>query len=236
MNIRNLFQILGFKSKPRHYGYRIKNQNGDEGSYNCNFAQWLHPGERDKVVLASHVEAYKEIIEEGDFCIDIGAHCGDSTVPIAIAAGISGLVLALEPNPYVFHVLQKNSRANSKIANIEPILAAAISKEGFLKFEYSDSGFCNGGRHEDMSVFQHGHPFTLEVFGVELEKELLDDYRSFLPRLKFIKVDAEGYDLYVLKSIERIISQYRPVIKSEVFKRTSREYRINLLRFIEGAG
>ena len=34
----------------------------------------------------------------------IGAHIGDTTLPIALAAGKKGFVLALEPNPYVFHV------------------------------------------------------------------------------------------------------------------------------------
>ncbi len=69
---------------------------------------------------------------------------------MALAVGRSGCVLALEPNPFVYHVLEKNARANRSAANIIPMMAAATEKEGFMQFAYSDSGFCNGGRHEDI--------------------------------------------------------------------------------------
>jgi hypothetical protein len=116
------------------------------------------------------------------------------------------------------------------------MMAAASIKEGFLDFEYSDSGFCNGGRHEGISVLRHGHPYKLEVFCVDLVKELNDDFSDRLPHLKFIKVDTEGYDLYVLKSMKEIISTYKPTIKAEVFKKTDIEYRRELLSFFQNLG
>ena len=48
-----------------------------------------------------------------------------------------------------------------------------------------------------------------------------------------IKVDTEGYDLFVLTSIEQLISQYRPIIKSEIFKQTDFHYRCEMLDFFE---
>ena len=57
--------------------------------------------------------------------------------------------------------------------------------------------------------------------------------KSLGTNLKFIKVDTEGYDLFVLQSMKEIISQYRPVIKTEVFKQTDDQYRIRLLKFFE---
>ena len=82
------------------------------------------------------VDAYREILKEGDFCIDIGAQTGDTTLPMAVAAGVEGCALALEPNPYVYHVLEKNARANNHVANIKTMMAAAGTYEGFMKFEY----------------------------------------------------------------------------------------------------
>jgi len=235
MKIRNLFELLGFRGKPQHFTYEMHDFNLGNGAV-VHYAQWLHPKESKKYFTAAMVDDYREILSEGDFCIDIGAHTGDSTIPMAIAVSKSGCVLALEPNPYVYHVLEKNAKTNSHNMNIKTRMVAASTKEGFLEFEYSDSGFCNGGRHEGISALKHGHAFKLEVFCVDIEKELDEDYGEWLPRLKFIKVDTEGFDLYVLQSMINVIKTYRPVVKAEVFKGTDRNYRIELLSMFQDLG
>jgi FkbM family methyltransferase len=39
--------------------------------------------------------------------IDIGTYTGDTTVPMALAVGKGGIVLGLEPNQYVYKILEK---------------------------------------------------------------------------------------------------------------------------------
>jgi FkbM family methyltransferase len=231
MKIKNLFQLIGFRGQPEHFKYEINDF--DIGSNKkLHLAQWQHPRESRKIISIEMIDAYREILEEGDFCIDIGAHTGDSTLPMAVATGVKGCTLALEPNPYVYHVLEKNARQNRHIANIQTMMAAATPQDEFISFEYSDSGFCNGGRHENISALQHGHAFKLEVFGINLSSELKNDYSEWLDRLKFIKVDAEGFDLYVLQSIKDIIQLHKPFIKAEVFKKTDTQYRHKLYSFL----
>ena len=140
MKVKNLFQLMGIKGKPKHYPYEMVDFDLGDGKV-VHYAQWLHPRESKKSVEKKVVDAYSELLDEGDFCIDIGAHSGDSTLPMALAVGTSGCVLALEPNPYVYHVLEKNARANTHVANIKTLMAAAATEEGFMEFEYSDSGF-----------------------------------------------------------------------------------------------
>jgi FkbM family methyltransferase len=235
MKIKNLLPLLGFRGKPQRYTYSVMDY--DIGNdITVHYAQWMHPKETTKVISSDLIQGYQQYIGEGDFCIDIGAHSGDTTLPMAVAAGKAGCVLALEPNPYVYHVLQKNSRANTHVGNIITMQAAAAREEGFMEFEYSDAGFCNGGRHEGISSFSHGHAFKLSVFTVDLTNELRSDYSEYLPKLKFIKVDAEGYDLFVLQSLSTIIKEYNPVIKAEVFKKTSARYRADLLSFLSEMG
>ena len=232
MKIKNLFQLFGIRGKPKHYTYEMHDFDLGGGTI-IHYAQWLHPRESKKSITVEIVDAYREILNEGDFCIDIGAHTGDSTLPIALAVKKTGCVLALEPNPYVYHVLEKNAKTNRQITDIRTMMVAASNKEGFLEFEYSDSGFCNGGRHEGISVLAHGHAFKLMVFCVDIEKELREDFSDLLPRLKFIKIDVEGFDLYVLRSMINIIKTYRPIVKAEVFKKTDRKYRLELLSFFQ---
>jgi FkbM family methyltransferase len=232
MKIKNLFELLGFRGKLKRYLYEINEFNINQKGL-VKYPQWKHPRESKKIINEDLVKGYATYINKGDFCIDIGAHTGDTSLPMALVAGVKGCVLALEPNPYVYTVLEKTARANSQVANIKTIMAAVGQKEGFMDFEYSDSGFCNGGRHKNISSLKHGHGYKLNVFTIDLTKELRSDYTDLLPNLRFIKVDTEGYDLFVLTSIEQLISQYRPIIKSEIFKQTDFHYRCEMLDFFE---
>ena len=232
MKLRNIFEFAGLRGKPRHFGYTTRSIELHDRSH-LTVTDWQHPrlGEGRDLYASMHelIQAHRELIDDGDFCIDIGAHVGDTTLPMGVAAGTSGCVLALEPNPYVYHVLENNARTNRHIANIQTIMAAAGSTQGFLEFEYSDSGFCNGGRHEGMSWLKHGHPYKLPVFCIDLQQELRANYAEELERLKLIKVDAEGYDLYILQSLLGVIDEYRPIVKAEVLGGNSRQYREQLL-------
>lgn len=234
MKLRNYLELLGLRGKARRYAYETESFDLRDGP--VTYARWLHPKEVRKDITDAQVDAYREYVSPGDFCIDIGAHSGDSTLPMAIAAGRSGLVLAMEPNPYVYHVLEKNVRANRGMTNIEPMMAAVAPREGFLTFEYSDAGYCNGGNHQDIPALTHGHAYRLEVFAVNLAAELEQSFADELARLRFIKVDTEGFDLYVLQSLEPVIAITKPAIKAEVFKDTDAAYRLALLDFLEGLG
>ncbi len=236
MKLRNFFELLGFKRKTKHFGYTIEECEIAPGT-TVNYAKWQHKRSKHAAPISSEfVEAYRKILNEGDFCIDIGAHMGDSTLPMAIAVGKKGCTLALEPNPYVYHVLEKNARANKHLTNIVTIMAGVAPKSGFIQFEYSDPGYCNGGRHEGISSFTHAHAYKLEAFCLNLENELKSDFSEWLPKLKFVKVDTEGFDLYVLRSLESTLKKNMPIIKAEVFKSTSSSYREELLSFCEQLG
>jgi len=231
MKLRNILELLGYRTRTRHYGYTTKQFLLSDGDI-INYAGWDHPREEPKEITEALINGYKKYIHPGDFCIDVGAHTGDTTLPMALAAGPMGCVLALEPNPFVYHVLEKNIRCNGGLTNIRSVMAAAAPESGFMRMEYSDAGFCNGGRHQNISSIQHGHFYRLEVYAINLEEELRSDFAQWLPKLKFIKIDAEGYDLTIIQSLAGVISEYHPILRTEVFKATSPEYRQELLQFL----
>ncbi|VAX25472.1 hypothetical protein MNBD_IGNAVI01-455 [hydrothermal vent metagenome] len=230
MKLKEYFYLFGLKPKEKKYGYQVKQFNLKSFGL-VEYAQWKHPAESEKYIRENDVAYLKTFLDDGDFCIDIGAHSGDTAVPMALAVGKSGSVLALEPNPFVFPVLNKNTNLNKNQTNIIPLMIAATEKDGDIEFEYSDSGFCNGGRHENISKWKHGHAFNLTVTGLNLSSLLHDKYSEKLPNLKFIKVDAEGYDLSILKSISDIIEEYKPFVKTEIFKKTDVAYREAMFSF-----
>jgi FkbM family methyltransferase len=164
------------------------------------------------------VAALRSFLREGDVAIDIGAHTGDSTLPIALAVGAAGAVFALEPNPYVFTVLAVNAALNPTMSRIVPLMFAAMPADGEFDFEYSDSGYCNGGFHEGLSRWRHGHFSVLRVSGRNLADYLRQNAAAELARLRYIKIDTEGFDRAVVRTLADVMRTRRPYLKAEIYK------------------
>jgi len=227
MKAKELLYMLGVRPRPRTYPAEVVTFNLSRDG-EVRYARWLHPGESRKEIRQDTVDELRKFVRPGDVAIDIGAHTGDSTIPIALAAGASGTVLALEPNPYVFRVLEQNAALNQGKAHIVPLMFAATEASHDFTFQYSDAGFCNGGLHPGISRWRHGHAFDLTVRGENLEAYLDRSLPALVPRIRFIKVDTEGYDAQVLQSLRALIVRQKPFIKAEVYKQLDLAQRQHL--------
>jgi FkbM family methyltransferase len=232
MKLKSLLWTVGFKPKPRSYGYEVRSFDLPmDGT--VQYAKWMHPKDYNRQFSQSHVDQLRQFIQPGDFVIDVGAHSGDFSLPLALAAGGEGAVLAVEPNPYVFESLTETARLNPGKTNIVPLCAAASDREGPIEFRYSDPGYCNGGCLEDISIWQHGHPFLLTVPGVRLSEWIKEHMTERMDQLSFIKIDAEGYDLTVLESLRELIERYQPCVHIEMYRHLKHPQRLQLLRTLQ---
>src|SRR5580692_6071209 len=59
----------------------------------------------------------KNLINPGDYCVDIGAHLGYFTFELSRLTGAQGQVFAIEPMSKFFHTI-KNMAAHRKLKNI----------------------------------------------------------------------------------------------------------------------
>jgi FkbM family methyltransferase len=200
------------------------------------FARWQHPGEMRKTITQESVNALRTFLREGDVAIDIGAHTGDSTMPMALAVGARGAVFALEPNPYVFKVLALNATLNPRTTRIVPLMFAAMPADGEFEFEYSDEGYCNGGFHQSISRWKHGHFSKLRVQGRNLADYLRASAPDDLSRLRLIKIDTEGFDREVMRSLADLARHHRPYIKSEIYKHLPPQERAGYFHDLRGLG
>ena len=217
MSLRRLFHPR--KKVPfAHWGCRVRDFHLPVDGV-VQYAGWLHPYETPKSIHQSEVDGLRRYLRPGDFAIDIGAHTGDTTVPMALAAGPTGCVLALEPNSYVFKVLEVNAALNRDKTRIEPRCIAATETDGQFVFHYSDASFCNGGfrSRQRWKLFRRRYPLT--VAGRRLLPVLRTEFAAWLPKLAYLKVDAEGYDRAILESILPVIRETQPVIRTEVFRK-----------------
>lgn len=212
------------KSTFKEYGYEIhKFQTSEYGE--IDFAHWQHPFNQPITIGDTHIDFYKSLSSKGGLIIDIGTYTGDTTVPMALAVGKQGLVLGLEPNPYAYKILEANSKLNTDKTNIIPLPFAATKEDGEVTFNYSDASFCNGGYLSQIKNQKHGHKYELKVTGKDFDKYLRENYAEWLPKLQLLKVDAEGFDSEILENMSGIISEFRPNIMAECYKKLTMEER-----------
>jgi len=235
VKLKELPYLLGLQPGPKTYAHKLKKFDLPSDGI-IEYAQWLHPHETEKEITQQSVNDLRKFLSPGDVAIDIGAHTGDSTVPIALAVGKTGCVFALEPNRYVFPVLKKNAELNAATTNIIPLMFAATPEDAEMEFQYSDSGYCNGGRFEGMSKWLHGHAFKLAVQGKNLQSFLKGMYPQLVPKIRYIKIDTEGYESVVLQSLAGLILECKPFMKVEVYRKLDDPQRRALYRSIAGYG
>ncbi len=138
--------------------------------------------------------------------------------------------------PYAFKVLAVNASLNPGKTRIVPLRVAAMPEDGTFTFEYSDSGFCNGGLHEGISPLRHHHFFKLNVEGRNLPRLLARDFPEELARVRYVKTDTEGYDRQVVASLRPLLDAQRPVLKCEVYRHLPAEERFGFHRDLRAAG
>jgi FkbM family methyltransferase len=233
MKLKELFFLLGLKPRPQTFGFAIETHELS-GEGRIDIAQWQHQAAYRVAPSQAAVDQLRQLLHPGDVAIDIGAHTGDTTIPMALAVGPSGVVLALEPNRHVFEILAKNATLNRDKTNIVPLMFAAMRTDGVFEFQYGEAGYNNGGFHEGMSRWQHGSAYKLQVEGRNLQQLLERDYPDLIRRIRFVKVDAEGFDLAILETIDRLLRAQRPCLQVEMFdlKKSDPKERIRLYDFL----
>jgi hypothetical protein len=74
------------------------------------------------------------------------------------------------------------------------------------------------------------------VQGRNLARYLDAEFPTEVARLRFIKVDAEGYDRTVVASLRPLVARSRPFIKSEIYRHSPPEERRRFWRELRESG
>ncbi|MFN2438136.1 MAG: FkbM family methyltransferase [Chitinophagaceae bacterium] len=201
-----------------------------------DFANWDNPLNTPIVIDQDMVSFFKRFIKKGDLVIDIGANIGDTTVPMALAAGKAGISLCFDPNPYVFKILEINASLNKQKQNIVPLPYAITVKGEEFYYVSSEASFANGGIATTKDS-RHGKFYYPEkIKGINLKAFLEEKYADKMTNLSFIKIDTEGYDKEIIKSISDLLAIYKPVIVAESFGKSTDEEKIELYDVIQRLG
>src|SRR6476659_11025767 len=142
----------------------------DIGKYGkIEFANWSNPLVTQIKIDSEMIEFFNQFIKEGDLAIDIGANIGDTTVPMAVCSGKTGLTVGFDPNPMVLKILEKNTSLNTEKYKMEfPPFAISTEDEEFF-FISSEASFANGAISKEKDTIHGKFVQPNKIKGVHLK-------------------------------------------------------------------
>ena len=157
-----------------------------------------------------------ELFRPGFVAFDIGANSGSHTLVMSSRAGENGLILAVEPNPGARRRLKENIELN-RLTNVR-ILSCALSNEpGHAVLFVPEERTSNRG-----VASLHSSNVNYPAEQIEIVLKTLDQTvaENCLNRLDFIKIDAEGNEMKILRGGRKTIRRFRPRIVFEYDQRS----------------
>jgi FkbM family methyltransferase len=146
----------------------------------------------------------------GGTMIDIGANTGRMSIPRAILGDVSASYCA-EPDPLNYRCLVRNVRDNSLTGLVLPDRVAIGSQDGVARFERTST---TGGHR----VIDGDYRSRREVIEVELLR--LDTWVERigidLQQLVFVKVDAQGSEVHVLRGAQAVLAHRQVTWQMEI--------------------
>ena len=143
-------------------------------------------------------EIVKNEIKPNDVVLDVGAHIGYFTLLFAKLVGSEGKVFSFEPEPKNFELLTKNIEINNYENVITESKIVSDKNKTCTLYTFETSSGAN-------RIYKPNE--NINVKPIEVDSISLDEYfknSEFLKRIKFVKIDVEGAELLVLKSMKSI--------------------------------
>jgi len=148
-------------------------------------------------------------ISKGDVFIDVGAHIGKYTFVVAKRVAPTGKVIAIEPNPLVFKALVNGIRQN-KLTNVIPLNIAVSDKNAIVKLYVKRSSTLSSIKEPDYSIK------IISVISKSIDSIVQE---LNLNKVDWVKIDAEGAEVDILKGMTNTLTKFRPKIIIEVEKK-----------------
>jgi FkbM family methyltransferase len=148
----------------------------------------------------------KNFLKEDSVVLDIGANIGVFSVYCANVCK-NGRVYSLEPVPFVFEILSKNTK-NYKNCFCFKLGVGSKNEEKIIKIRSWNPGYST---IDTENIERKAESFDIEE---KIKIVKLDDWikENDISKIDFIKIDVEGYELEVLKGAIETIKKFKPAL------------------------
>jgi FkbM family methyltransferase len=155
----------------------------------------------------AEIDLLCDLLPADGVALDVGAYIGTHTLALARRAGAGGRVVAFEPHPAFFALLERNVTDNG-LTNVSLCNFGLSDRSGVMTTSPVDPGLEGnfGGTRLDAATTAGAGAPTVRV-------RTLDELA--LARCDLIKMDVEGMEALVLAGAGRTIERHRPIVYAE---------------------
>ncbi|MDX1901539.1 MAG: FkbM family methyltransferase [Gammaproteobacteria bacterium] len=162
------------------------------------------------------VAALKKYLKPGGIFIDVGANVGYLSAVGASLVGQTGKVISFEPVPVIFQTLQNITTLNPNY-KITVCNKAISENDCQLLMDCTTLKDCGGSTAVSgfLDIIHVEKKHSTTVNAIRLDGYLLD---NDIQDVSLIKIDVEGFEFSVLKSLEKYFSEtpFRPIVICEL--------------------
>lgn len=171
----------------------------------------------------------KKIVKSGSTVLDIGANLAYYSFFMSVSAGRDGKVYGVEPIPLFAGIWQKNM-SKLKIKNYH-ISNCALGSEAKEKVKMSIPIVDGVVRHGLTKVVDEADKGRETAMTFEVPMKNGDDLINELniTKLDFIKCDVEGFEQFVIPSLEKTLKRDQPLLQIEL---SGTDNRRNVVDFL----
>lgn len=151
-------------------------------------------------------------LQEGDVFLDVGAHVGYYTMLASALIGESGKVHSFEPTPRTFKSLQQNASVKKNITVNNNAVLDGEKEITFFDYGPKFSAFNSFHKRTNDDIY-----FKDQAEKITVQTVSLDSYcqkNEIHPTV--IKIDAEGAEHLILKTMTSILTTDKPIVTIEV--------------------
>ena len=163
----------------------------------------------------------EELVTPGTVVWDVGANVGLFSLCAAACAGESGFVLAIEPDPWLAHLIMRSCRKlpRKSCSKVEVLCASISDCNRISRLEIAERARASSHLIEAVGSNQAGTVRKIQPTASVTLDFLLD----YFPAPSVLKIDVETHEASVLRGAARLLREARPTIWSEVAHQNSAE-------------
>lgn len=156
----------------------------------------------------AEMEFWRTQLQPGMTVIDVGANVGVYAFSAAQQVGAKGKVFAVEPFSSCVKCLQETRRIN-QLDWVTVCAGAASDRPGTAKLALHSASELN-------EIIQDDSLLQTKAFE-EITCFMLDDLikQETVERVDWLKIDAEGHEMHVLRGSRRLLAEFKPRILYE---------------------